>query len=95
LLLHHEKLFSDNYDKICSHVITFAPTCDMATSLPLVNYNILPAGEGVGSQFGRLEKKPSALSTLWVYILLYSAIGEFFSSTVNEKGHICGWLNLN
>ncbi len=28
-----------------------------------------PAGEGVvGSQFGRLEKKPSTLSTLWVYI---------------------------
>ncbi len=39
----------------------------VCTPTPEPKGGILAAGEGVGeSQFGRLEKKPSALSTLWV-----------------------------
>ncbi len=41
-----------------------------------------PAGEGVGaSQCGRLEKKPSTLSTLWYYTYLTWEVCEWYRLT--------------
>jgi hypothetical protein len=46
-----------------------------------------PAGEGVGeSQFGRLEKKPSALSTLCIKSLVFSRLPNYIFSQAPSFG---------